>query len=210
MMATDGQLGDTNITLPHRPAAFPTFLRPDTELPVNGTMVAFQDLPEPKADLRIRSSTPEWRAGASSGSSAIDSEAHENSRLLSRPRSDHPPQRACVPPAWPPIRPSPPKAPYVVALVERGDCDFATKVLAAQERGAAAVVVGDGVARSGETDEEGRKRENLITMYSPEDTTNIIIPSVFVSRASYLTLRDMLNNHTKLRVEVGEADDDGK
>lgn len=180
-------------------------------------MVAFQDLPDPKSDLhqlRLRSTgSSGWRAGAtgaSSGFSAIDSEAHENNRPLSRPRSDHPPQRACVPPAWPPIRPSPPQPPYVVALVERGDCDFATKVLAAQERGAAAVVVGDSPARAGETDEEGRKRENLITMYSPEDTTNIIIPSVFVSRASYLTLRDMLSNHTKLKVEVGEADDDGK
>lgn len=179
-------------------------------------MVAFQDLPDPKVDLdqlRLRSSSPEWRAGAigaSSSSGAIDSEARENSRRSSQPRSDHPPQRACVPPAWPPIRPSPPQPPYIVVLVERGDCDFATKVLAAQERGAAAVVVGDSPARAGETDEEGRKRENLITMYSPEDTTNIIIPSVFVSRASYLTLRDMLTNNTTLKVEVGEADDDGK
>lgn len=176
-------------------------------------MVAFQNLPDPKADAsqpRPGSSNPEWRAGASLGSSAIDSKADDNNHRMSRPRSDHPPQRACVPPTWPPIRPSPPKPPYIVALVERGNCDFATKVLAAQERGAAAVVVGDGVARAGETDEDGRKRENLITMYSPEDTTNIIIPSVFVSRASYLALRDMLNNHTELRVEVGEADDDGK
>lgn len=48
-----------------------------------------------------------------------------------------------------------------------------------------------------------------------EDTTGIIIPSVFVSRASYLTLRDLLVNHTVkgepgLRVEIGEASDDGR
>lgn len=126
-----------------------------------------------------------------------------------------PRERACLPPAWPPIRPRAPKAPYLVVLVERGGCDFATKVRAAQERGAAAVVVGDGVARAGETDEEGRRRENLITMFSPEDTSGVIIPSVFVSRASYLALRDLLANHTidgrpGLRVEVGEAADDGK
>lgn len=180
-------------------------------------MVAFQNLPDPQSDLdqpSLGSSNSDASAGATTGesssSSAIESEAQENNRPLTRPRPDLPPQRACVPPAWPPIRPSPPKPPYVVALVERGDCDFATKVLAAQERGAAAVVVGDSVARAGETDEEGRRRENLITMYSPEDTTNIIIPSVFVSRASYLTLRDMLQTYKELRVEVGEAEDDGK
>jgi hypothetical protein len=52
-------------------------------------------------------------------------------------------------------------------LVERGGCDFAHKIRAAQERGAAAVVVGDGAARIGETDAEGLKREGLITMFSP-------------------------------------------
>lgn len=48
-----------------------------------------------------------------------------------------------------------------------------------------------------------------------EDTTGIIIPSVFVSRASYLILRDLLSNHTVkgkpgLKVEIGEASDDGR
>ena len=57
--------------------------------------------------------------------------------------------------------------PYKIALVERGGCDFATKVRAAQERGAAGVVVGDMIGRPGETDEEGRERESLITMFSP-------------------------------------------
>ena len=52
-------------------------------------------------------------------------------------------------------------------MVERGGCDFANKVRAAQERGAAGVIVGDGSLRDGETDEEGRRRENLITMFSP-------------------------------------------
>lgn len=210
--AADYQLGNGNITLAHRPAAFPSFLRPDTELPVNGTLVAFQDLPDPKAE-RLRPSLVDSDERSDTGSEVNpdDDEAQDvDEEVLLKSRPDLPPQRACVPPAWPPIRPSPPQPPFVVALVERGDCDFATKVLAAQERGAAAVVVGDGVARAGESDEEGRKRENLITMYSPEDTSSIIIPSVFVSRASYLTLRDMLRDHTKLRVMVGEGDDDGK
>lgn len=79
---------------------------------------------------------------------------------------DHP-DFACVSPAWPPIRFHLPARPYKIALVERGGCDFAHKIRAAQERGAAAVVVGDGAARIGETDAEGLKREGLITMFSP-------------------------------------------
>lgn len=88
------------------------------------------------------------------------------------------PERACVQPAWPPIRPSYPSPPFTVALIERGGCDFATKVLAAQERGAAAVVVGDSVFHSGETEEEGRQRENLITMYSPGELILFCLGSV--------------------------------
>jgi len=51
--------------------------------------------------------------------------------------------------------------------VQRGGCDFATKVRAAQERGAAGVIVGDMISHLGETEEEGRERESLITMFSP-------------------------------------------
>jgi hypothetical protein len=73
---------------------------------------------------------------------------------------------ACIPPTTLPRR-DPPVKPYLIALIERGGCDFATKVRAAQDRGCAGVVVGDSRLRDGETDEEGRKRENLITMFSP-------------------------------------------
>ena len=105
----------------------------------------------------------------------------------------HAPSLACLPPLLP-GRITLPKPPFHFALVERGECDFASKVRAAQERGAAGVVVGDGVLRENESDEEGRKRENLITMFSPEDTDGIVIPSVFVSRASFLALRDWIGN----------------
>ncbi|KAL1412577.1 hypothetical protein Q8F55_000324 [Vanrija albida] len=187
MLAHTGEESD-NVTFPHRPAAFPSFLQPSADLPVAGVLVPF-------VSLKLPGKHADTEAEAEAGK-------HEA------------PERACLPPAWPPIRPHPPKAPYTVALVERGGCDFATKVRAAQERGAAAVIVGDSRARADETDEEGRSRENLITMFSPEDTTGIIIPSVFVSRASYLTLRDLLANHTVhghpgLHVELGEATDDG-
>ena len=77
------------------------------------------------------------------------------------------PSLACVPPLHSSTRYVIPSEPFTVALIERGGCDFATKVRAAQERGAGAVVVGDGMASQGETLEEGRARENLITMFSP-------------------------------------------
>lgn len=160
---------------------------------------------------------------------------------------DHP-DFACVSPAWPPIRFHLPARPYKIALVERGGCDFAHKIRAAQERGAGAVVVGDGAARIGETDAEGLKREGLITMFSPgewrvtpsrygpashrpckeaqrcpladhesDDTEEIFIPSVFVSRASFLVLRDMIANGTSsghsegpgLWVELSQGSDEG-
>lgn len=77
------------------------------------------------------------------------------------------PDIACISPAWPPIRYTTPSKPFKIALVERGGCEFAVKVRAAQERGAAGVIVGDGELRVGEPEEEGRKREGLITMFSP-------------------------------------------
>ena len=76
------------------------------------------------------------------------------------------PELACYPPRFP-VRYIEPSHPWRIALVERGECDFASKVRAAQERGAAGVIVGDMKVREGETDEEGRTREGLITMFSP-------------------------------------------
>jgi hypothetical protein len=73
--------------------------------------------------------------------------------------------QACVPASE--LRWTPPTEPYKIVLVQRGGCDFATKVRAAQERGAAGVIVGDMISHLGETEEEGRERESLITMFSP-------------------------------------------
>ncbi|KAI9638764.1 uncharacterized protein MKK02DRAFT_11795, partial [Dioszegia hungarica] len=99
-----------------------------------------------------------------------------------------------------------------VVLVERGGCDFATKVQAAQERGAGAVIVGDR-ADEGESVEEGKKRTGgLITMFSPEDTDNIHIPSVFVSRAAYLQLLDVLDSASGdqegVWIDIGDGADE--
>jgi hypothetical protein len=58
-----------------------------------------------------------------------------------------------------------------IALVLRGHCPFSFKVLSAQQRGADAVIVADDAERrldgTMETDENGRKRTALLTMYSP-------------------------------------------
>lgn len=58
-----------------------------------------------------------------------------------------------------------------IALVERGSCPFVNKVRAMQHSGAAAVIVGD-LYPSGP----------LITMYASGDTSDVLIPSVFVAR----------------------------
>lgn len=183
-----------NISLPHRPAAFPDWLGPSSQLPVEGVLRPFTVLPPPKskpkskaeqegggpsvgmrrADGDVDDATHHDIGHASpSGETAASTSGNDNEDAASNglgatgSRDDEAPERACVAPAWPPIRPSYPLPPFTIALIERGGCDFATKVLAAQERGAAAVVVGDSVAHAGETDEEGRTRENLITMFSP-------------------------------------------
>lgn len=189
--------------MPHRPAAFPSHLAAPFNLPLSGQLVSFTSLPPTKF----------WPStdGGASGALASDSQA-------------------CIPATE--LRWTPPQPPYKIALVERGGCDFATKVQAAQERGAAGVVVGDMIGHPGESEEEGRERESLITMFSPgtplnigswkvaneaEDTDNIFIPSVFVSRASYLLLRDMLQrgndsgrDEAGLWIELSHGEQEGK
>ncbi|GJJ73400.1 hypothetical protein EMPS_05758 [Entomortierella parvispora] len=65
-----------------------------------------------------------------------------------------------------------------VALVERGgDCSFVDKVRNMQASGAKAVIVGD------------NQRSGLITMYAGEDTSDVLIPSVFIAQHHYRELR---------------------
>ena len=86
-----------------------------------------------------------------------------------------------------------------IALVERGGCPFADKVRNAQTLGASAVIVGDA---HGEPDSDfyfdfpalspeddlGRSGGRLLTMRSDSNTSDIVIPSGFVIRPSYLEL----------------------
>ncbi|KAF9144142.1 hypothetical protein BGX30_013680 [Mortierella sp. GBA39] len=65
-----------------------------------------------------------------------------------------------------------------VALVERGgDCSFVDKVRHMEASGASAVIVGDNV------------KSGLLVMYSADDTSDIHIPSVFITQNHYRELR---------------------
>lgn len=92
----------------------------------------------------------------------------------------------------------------VIALALRGECSFAAKVRMAQELGASAVVIGD-EALTGEPESIQRRRQNLITMFSPDDIDDLDIPAMFVSRATYLILWDELkaspNGTVAIRLE---------
>jgi hypothetical protein len=77
-----------------------------------------------------------------------------------------------------PILPSESKTPRNdsrVALVVRGHCSFSHKVRSAQARGADAVLVADDTASMEETDEQGRTRFGLLTMYSPGTSACLLV-----------------------------------
>ncbi|KAJ1034452.1 hypothetical protein NDA18_001313 [Ustilago nuda] len=101
-----------------------------------------------------------------------------------------------------------PKPPHNwIALVERGGgCGFADKARVAQDLGAVAVVVGDAPSpgwhggRSGDPNEEGDpglSGKRLITMFAPGDTSDVYIPSTFVTRPSYLDLKRLIQETEK-------------
>ncbi|KAF9960796.1 hypothetical protein BGZ65_011709 [Modicella reniformis] len=65
-----------------------------------------------------------------------------------------------------------------VALIERGGhCSFVDKVRNMQASGAKAVIVGD------------NQKNSLLTMYAQEDTSDVLIPSVFITQNHYRELR---------------------
>lgn len=143
-----------------------------------GNLVQFSDLASP--------SSPSPPSSSSSVSSTFATTFPSNPNPHSNPNPSQSPNpiQACTQPHFPPIRYNPPTPPYKIALIERGSCDFATKVLAAQERGMAGVIVGDGVAKVGESIGEGRERESLITMFSPGTSAlhfySLLLTSIWV------------------------------
>ncbi|KAJ9093944.1 hypothetical protein QFC20_007030 [Naganishia adeliensis] len=176
-----------NLTMPHRPAAFPAHLPAGAGYPLLGTLQMITDLPSLPGS--INASTDIY------GCSPIVPIVHTDTTKSTTSRNNS-----------------------RVALVVRGHCSFSHKVRAAQARGADVVLVADDTASMEETDEQGRTRFGLLTMYSPgtscrlfaassDDTSDIHIPSSFISRASYLVIRDLMKTgHSQMKVLI-EPDD---
>ncbi|CAO3653477.1 unnamed protein product [Cunninghamella echinulata] len=68
---------------------------------------------------------------------------------------------------------NPPLEDEWIALIKRGGCSFYTKVNAMQQSGAIAVIIGDD------------KNDVWLTMTTEGDSSNITIPSVFLSKSEY-------------------------
>ncbi|KAJ6572597.1 hypothetical protein B0H10DRAFT_2106719 [Mycena sp. CBHHK59/15] len=84
-----------------------------------------------------------------------------------------------------------------VALVQRGGCEFVRKVREAQRLGARAVVVG------GDNPEVSGYPDALVNMYSPEDASDVKIPSTFIKYSDYMHLSALIaasnTSHSGLR-----------
>lgn len=113
------------------------------------------------------------------------------------------PPDARTPPAPGPVpgHSSPPLPPDDwIALVERGGgCSFVDKVRLAQSLGARAVVVGDAPSpdwdpslQPGSNPDPGLANMRLVTMYASSDASDVVVPSAFITRPSFLDLRRLI------------------
>ncbi|TFY80818.1 hypothetical protein EWM64_g3192 [Hericium alpestre] len=73
-----------------------------------------------------------------------------------------------------------------IALVQRGSCQFADKAREAQRLGAKGLVVG------GDDPELHGNPDALVNMYSPEDASDVLIPSVFIKYSDYMVLASII------------------
>ncbi|KAK7468979.1 hypothetical protein VKT23_003477 [Stygiomarasmius scandens] len=84
-----------------------------------------------------------------------------------------------------------------IALVQRGECEFVSKVREAQRLGARAVVVG------GNDPEVSGYPDTLVNMYSPEDASDINIAATFIRFSDYVQLSSLIQasntSHAGLR-----------
>ncbi|KAF9030201.1 hypothetical protein BDZ89DRAFT_1013927 [Hymenopellis radicata] len=69
-----------------------------------------------------------------------------------------------------------------IALVQRGGCEFVSKVREAQRLGARAVVVG------GDNPEHSGLPDTLVNMYSPDDSSDVKISATYIRYADYVEL----------------------
>ncbi|KAJ9099316.1 hypothetical protein QFC21_004197 [Naganishia friedmannii] len=169
-----------NISIPHRPAAFPAHLPPANTFPVQGTLLRIEDFPGAK-ELGV----DEYGCAELP---LIPSDAATNQHAGTTNTTN-----------------------LLIALIVRGHCSFSHKTRLAQHLSATAVIVADDTAAPSETEEQGRTRTGLLTMYSPDDTTDIRVGSTFVSRAGWLVVRDLMGRGGAERgVEVRIEPDDGQ
>ncbi|KAE9408896.1 hypothetical protein BT96DRAFT_848956, partial [Gymnopus androsaceus JB14] len=84
-----------------------------------------------------------------------------------------------------------------IALVQRGKCEFVSKVREAQRLGARAVVVG------GEDPEVSGYPDTLVNMYSPGDSSDVEIAATFIKYSDYTELSRLIStsntSHAGLR-----------
>ncbi|KIY69881.1 hypothetical protein CYLTODRAFT_348670 [Cylindrobasidium torrendii FP15055 ss-10] len=84
-----------------------------------------------------------------------------------------------------------------IALVQRGQCEFVSKVREAQRLGARAVVVG------GVDPEISGLPDTLINMYSPDDSSDVKISATYIRYSDYAQLNDLIassnTSHSGLR-----------
>jgi len=84
-----------------------------------------------------------------------------------------------------------------IALVQRGGCQFVEKTREAQRLGAKAIVVG------GDNPEIYGNPDTLVNMYSPQDASDIKIPSTYIRYTDYIHLYSLIatsnTSHAGLR-----------
>ncbi|KAF9013322.1 hypothetical protein BDQ17DRAFT_1296871 [Cyathus striatus] len=84
-----------------------------------------------------------------------------------------------------------------IALVQRGKCEFVKKVREAQRLGAKAVVVG------GQDPDTTGAPDTLVSMYSPEDSSDIKIAATYIKYSDYTHLYTLISqsntSHSGLR-----------
>ncbi len=146
--------------MPHRPASFPSHLPASHTLPTSGHLTRITDFPlQPYMSEELNDMygcEPILNPGYTSQSYVSDvvyqQSAEPDTRSLPEAANQQPRERK-------------------IALVLRGRCPFSFKVLSAQKRGADAVIVADDaetlIDGSVESEQRGRMRTALLTMYSP-------------------------------------------
>ncbi|TFK52505.1 hypothetical protein OE88DRAFT_1657803 [Heliocybe sulcata] len=74
-----------------------------------------------------------------------------------------------------------------IALVQRGDCQFVDKAREAQRLGARAVVVG------GDDPDDSGNPDALVNMYSPGDSSDVMIAATFIKYSDYMELMALIS-----------------